>query len=263
MKNDFLEGIRASRLRTQVGLWCSLGSSVTTEICAGAGFDWLLLDMEHAPNEVRDILAQLQAASSYPTSCVVRPDSNDPVRIKRLLDIGVQSLLIPQVDSKEAAMAAVRATRYPLDGNRGLTLTSRASSYGRSAPEYLAYSKTGIAVIVQIESRAACQALESIAGVPGVDAVFIGPSDLSADMGFLGNPRAAEVRSLIDEIVERLRAIRKPWGILAGNDADIKRYKTLGASFIAVGSDQGLLASASTELANRHGTNGCQTGSQP
>jgi len=246
IQNKFLAN-ETSRT-TQFGLWCSLGSAVTVELCAGAGFDWLLLDMEHAPNELRDIYAQLQAAAAYPVSCVVRPDANDPVKIKRLLDIGARSLLIPFVETAEEAARAVAATRYPPNGIRGLTMNSRANRFGRM-PTYIAECESQIRVVVQIETRKGLENLEAIAKTPGLSGVFIGPSDLSAALGFAGNSNQPEVRAAIDEAAAALARLGTPWGILAPAEADARHFAASGASFVAVGTDQGLLATATDKLA--------------
>jgi 4-hydroxy-2-oxoheptanedioate aldolase len=244
-KNDFL--MAASSGKTQFGLWCSLASPVTTELCAGAGFDWLLLDMEHSPNDLRDVYAQLQAAASYPVSCVVRPDANDPVKIKRLLDIGAHSLLIPFVETPEQAASAVAACRYPPNGIRGLTMSSRANRFGRT-PRYLEECESQLRIVAQIENRKGLSNLVAIAQTPGLSAVFIGPSDLSADLGFPGQPSHPQVREAIDQAIDQLREQNMPWGILAPAETDARRYVAQGAAFVAVGSDQGLLARAADGL---------------
>jgi 4-hydroxy-2-oxoheptanedioate aldolase len=248
--NRFLNSLNDNSAQTQWGLWCSIPSPVTAELCAGGGFDWLLFDMEHAPADIKDIYAALQAVSAYPLSPMVRPPSNDPVAIKRLLDIGVQNLLIPFVQNAEEARAAVAAASYPPDGFRGLTLTSRANAFGRN-PDYLTQGARQIAIVVQIETRAGLQNLEEIASVEGVAAVFLGPSDLSADLGHLGKPEAPEVRETILDAAARLRAVGKPWGILVGSADSAHFYASHGASFVAAGSDLGLLRASSDVLAAR------------
>ncbi len=248
--NHFLACLRERPALAQWGLWCSIPSPVTAELCAGGGFDWLLFDMEHAPADIKDIYAALQAVSAYPVSPVVRPPANDPVAIKRLLDIGVRNLLIPFVQNAEEAQAAVAAASYPPDGFRGLTLTSRANAFGRH-PAYLEEGARQIAIVVQIETRMALQNLEAIAAVDGVAAVFLGPSDLSADLGHLGKPDAIEVRDTIVEAAATLRRIGKPWGILTGSADAAHFYASHGASFVAAGSDLGLLRASSDALAAR------------
>ena len=251
-KNRFLAGLRARPARCQYGLWCSIPSPITAEICAGSGFDWMLLDMEHAPSDVKDVYAQLQATSAYPVSCIVRPPSNDVVAIKRLLDIGAQTLLIPFVQSAAEAEAAVAAAAYPPHGVRGLTMSSRANGFGRDRG-YLEEGVREIAIVVQIETRAGLANLEAIAAVPGLAAVFIGPSDLSADMGHLGNGEAPAVREAIVQAAAKLRERDMPWGILVGTPESAQFYTGHGASFVGVGADQTLLRKASDALAERFG----------
>lgn len=249
--NEFLAALGA-KWRTEIGLWCSLGSPITTEICAGAGYDWLLLDMEHAPNELRDIYAQLQAAAPYPVSCIVRPETNDPVKIKRLMDIGVKSFLVPFVESALDAERAVRATRYPPHGERGLTMSSRANKFGRDKT-YLNRIQSDVCVIAQVETCKAVEAIDEICEVEGVDAVFIGPSDLSADLGFLGQPGAPEAKAVTRQLIDRLTELGMPWGILAPIESDAQLYCELGAAFVAVGSDQSRLVASVDELARKFG----------
>lgn len=248
--NDFLAGLRERPARCRWGLWCSIPSPVTNELCAGAGFDWLLVDMEHSPAGLQDVYSALQAASAYPVSPVVRPPVNDPTWIKRLLDIGVRNLLVPFVQSADEARAAVAAATYPPGGMRGLTLTSRANAFGRDAG-YIGDGVRQIAVVAQIETRAALDRLEEIAAVEGLAAVFLGPSDLSADFGHLGQPQAPEVQDAIADAAARLARIGKPWGILAGSVEGAHAHARQGASFVAAGSDLGLLRAAADGLSAR------------
>ena len=236
--------------RAQIGLWSSLASHISVEVIAGSGFDWLLLDTEHSPNELPMLHGQLQAMAGATTAAVVRPAWNDPVLIKRILDLGAQSLLIPMVQDAEEARRAVAATRYPPHGIRGMGTLIRANRYGR-VEDYLARVHDEICVIVQIETRTALRNLESIAAVEGVDGLFIGPSDLSADMGYLGRSRDPVVLQAIDDAIARIRATTKFAGILTGIEADAQRWLELGARFVAVGSDLGLLARHSEALAAR------------
>ena len=234
--------------QTQIGLWSSLSSHIAAEIVAGAGFDWILIDTEHSPNELADVHRQLQAMQGS-TSAVVRPAWNDPVAFKRLLDLGVQSLLVPYVQNAEEARRAVAATRYPPDGIRGVATTTRASRYGR-VKDYLGRAHDEICVILQIETRAALAGLEAIAAVEGVDALFIGPSDLAADMGHLGNSAHPDVRAAIDEAIGRIRATGRAAGILTPVEADARRWLDLGCNLLAVGSDAGILARQADALAS-------------
>jgi 4-hydroxy-2-oxoheptanedioate aldolase len=234
--------------RPQIGLWSSLSSHVSVEVIAGSGFDWLLLDTEHSPNELTMVHSQLQAMAGGTASAVVRPIWNDAVVIKRLLDIGVQSLLVPWVQNAAEARRAVAATRYPPDGIRGYAVTTRANNYGR-VKDYAKRVNDELCVIVQIETRAALATLEAIAAVEGVDGVFIGPSDLAADFGHVGNSAHAEVRAAIDDAIGRIKRTGKAAGILAPVEADARHWLELGCLFVAVGSDVGVLARQSEALA--------------
>jgi 4-hydroxy-2-oxoheptanedioate aldolase len=232
--NRFKQALKAGR--QQVGLWSSLGSAAATEILFESGFDWILIDTEHAPNETPMVADQLRAASLGTAAAVVRPAWNDTVILKRLLDIGVQTLLVPFVQSAEEAARAVAATRYPPRGVRGVASVHRANRYGR-APDYFARADDEMCVLVQLETAASVEALEEIAAVEGVDGVFIGPSDLAASLGHLGNNAHPEVRRTIEEACRRAQAIGKPIGILAPIETDARAYLQMGFAFVAVGSD--------------------------
>src|SRR6266581_356851 len=210
--NPFKQAIREGR--PQIGLWSSLCSNLATEVLAGAGFDWILLDTEHAPNELPMVFGQLQALVGGTAAPVVRPAWNDMVLMKRLLDIGVQNFLVPYVQTPEEARAAVAATRYPPEGIRGVAVTHRANRYGR-VKDYFRRANEEICLILQIETRLALQNLEAIAAVEGVDALFIGPSDLAAAFGHLGDYGHAEVRSAIEDAFKRIRKASKAPGILS------------------------------------------------
>ena len=246
--NSFKQALAANH--TLLGLWCSLASPIATEIVGDTGFDWVLLDTEHAPNDPAHILALLQAMRGAPAEPIVRPAANDPVLIKRLMDVGARTLLIPMVDDAQQARAAVAATRYPPAGIRGVASAPRASRYGRTAG-YHAGAADEACVLVQLETRRALTQLEAIAAVEGIDGIFIGPSDLAADLGHLANAGHPDVQAAITDAFERARAAGKPAGILTPVEADAKRYLAMGFTFVAVGSDQGLLASSSTALLNR------------
>jgi len=247
-RNAFKHAIAAGQL--QIGLWCSLCSNITSEIVSHSGYDWLLLDTEHSPNEVPDILSHLQAVQAGTASAIVRPAWNDMVLIKRFLDIGAQTLLIPFVQNPEEARAAVAATRYPPAGIRGITGSGRASRYGR-VKDYLKNASREICLLVQVETRSALDQIESIASVEGVDGVFIGPNDLSASFGHIGNWGHADVQAALKSAVQRLKKIGKPAGILTPNEEEAKRFIEWGYTFIAVGSDLGLLARNADALAKR------------
>ena len=246
LTNHFKRALQEKR--PQIGLWLGLCSSYSAELLAGAGFDWLLIDGEHAPNNVQTVLGQLQAVAPYPSQPVVRPPWNDAVIIKQLLDVGAQTLLIPMIQNAEQARDAVRATRYPPHGVRGVgSALARASRWNR-VPDYLQQADELMCVLVQIETREAVKNLDAILQVEGVDGVFIGPADLSADMGFAGNPQHPEVQHTIDDAIARIRAAGKPAGILTGDLAVGRRCIALGAVFTAVGVDVGLLARGSEAL---------------
>jgi 4-hydroxy-2-oxoheptanedioate aldolase len=244
--NTFKRAIR--ELRVQIGLWCSLCSNIGAEVIAGAGFDWILIDTEHAPNELSTVLSQLQALGGGTAAPVVRPAWNDRILMKRLLDIGVQNLLIPNVQSPEEAREAVAATRYPPEGNRGVAVAHRAIRYGRTK-DYFKRANEEICVLVQIETRQALKNIEAIAAVEGVDGLFIGPSDLAADLGHLGEPGHAEVRNAIEGALKRIRKAGKAPGILAPVEADARHWLSVGCVVLGVGSDVNLLARHSEALA--------------
>ena len=247
-ENRFKAALAAGR--PQIGLWCSLTSNVAIEPLAGAGFDWLLIDTEHAPNELPTVHAQLQAVSHSTASAIVRPAWNDPVAIKRFLDIGAQTLLVPFVQNAEEARQAVAAMRYPPHGIRGVSVSTRANGFGR-VPDYFARANDEVCLLVQIETRVALDNIEQIAAVEGVDGIFIGPSDLAADLGHLGNSGHDTVRTAISKAIGRIRAAGKAAGILAPVEADAKRWLDEGCLFVAVGSDLGLLARGSDALRAR------------
>ena len=225
-------------------------SNVSAEIVGHAGFDWILLDTEHAPNDVPDVLGQLQAMATGTAEPVVRCAWNDPVLIKRILDVGARSLLVPFVQNADEARRAVAATRYPPEGVRGVAVGTRATRWGLRL-DYLNWANSQMCVIVQIETRAALAQIEAIAAVVGVDGLFIGPSDLAADMGHLANVGHAEPQAAFKDAVTRIRAAGKAAGILSGDQAAVQRFLDMGFSFVAVGSDTNVLAQAARQLAVR------------
>jgi len=209
-----------------------------------------LLDTEHSPNEIPALVSQLQAMQASKTTPIIRPAWNDAVLAKRALDIGAQTLLFPYVQNAEEARAAVASTRYPPQGIRGVSVAARASRYGRT-PGYLTKANAEICVLVQVETRSALSELEAIAEIEGVDGVFIGPSDLAASLGHLGNPQHPEVQAAIKDAVTRLKKVGKPAGMLTGNEEEARRYIDWGYLFVAVGADVGLLAKNADALAKR------------
>ena len=247
-RNAFKHAIAAGQL--QIGLWCSLCSNIAADIVSDSGFDWLLLDTEHSPNEIPDLLAQLQAVRGGTATPIVRPAWNDAVLVKRVLDIGAQSVLLPYVQSPEEAKHAVASVRYPPAGIRGVAAASRASRYGRVAG-YLNNADAEICTLVQVETRTALDQLEAIAQVEGVDGVFIGPSDLSASFGHVGNPQHPDMQKILEDAVTRLKRVGKPAGILTGNEDEARRYIGWGYTFVAVGADVGLLARGADALAKK------------
>ncbi|MEO8302797.1 MAG: HpcH/HpaI aldolase/citrate lyase family protein [Betaproteobacteria bacterium] len=244
--NPFKRAIKAGR--QQIGLWSSLSSHLTVEIVAGSGFDWVLLDMEHSPNEIPMVHGQLQAAVGGTAHPIVRPPWNDMVTIKRLLDIGTQTLLIPYVQTREEAENAVAYTRYPPKGVRGFASASRASRFGR-VKDYFTRYEDELCVLVQIETQKGLDNLEAIANVEGIDGVFIGPGDLSAGLGHLNDAAHPDVQSAIADAIKRITACRKAPGILTPDEKQARRYIELGTLFTAVGADLGILARGSEALA--------------
>jgi 4-hydroxy-2-oxoheptanedioate aldolase len=235
--------------KPQFGLWAALADAYVTELLATAGFDWLLIDNEHAPNDVRSTLAQLQAVAAYASHPVVRPVRSDAALIKQLLDIGAQTLLLPMIDTAAQAADAVAATRYPPQGIRGVgSGLARASRWNR-VPDYLTAAAEELCVLVQVESVQGMENLRAIAAVEGVDGVFFGPSDLSASMGLLGQPGDASVRAAIRNGIAITREAGKAAGVLAADPAIAADYLAAGATFVAVGSDTGLLSRAAADLA--------------
>jgi 4-hydroxy-2-oxoheptanedioate aldolase len=246
--NQFKRALKAGH--RQIGFWSSLSSPLSAEIVGGAGFDWVLIDAEHGPSDVPRVLPQLHALQGTPAHPIVRPPWNDAVVIKRFLDIGVQSFLVPYVQTAEEAGRAVAATRYPPRGVRGFAVATRASRFGRIA-DYHARAEAEICVLVQVETRAALDNLEAIAAVDGVDGVFIGPGDLSADLGYLAQAGHPEVQRVIEDAVGRINKTGAPAGILTPDEPLARHYLDLGCLFVAVGSDAGLLARGTEQIAGR------------
>ena len=238
----------------QIGLWMGLASAYTAEICALAGFDWLVIDGEHAPNDLRSIQAQLQTLAAYPGSHpMCRVPLGETALIKQYLDLGAQNILVPMVDTAEQAAQLVRACRYPQDdglgGVRGMA-GARASRWGRY-PNYAKEANAQVCLLVQAETRQALEQLDAIAATPGVDGVFIGPADLSASLGHVGNPGHPEVQAAIEDAIARIVRAGKAPGILTSDEAQARHYLSLGAVFVAVGLDTQILARQTSALAAR------------
>ena len=244
-KRDLLAGKRL------IGCWASLSNAITTEVLGVAGFDWILLDGEHSPNDVATFIPQLMALKDSASAPFVRPTSNNAVEIKRLLDAGFYNFLVPFVESEEEARQAVAATRYPPQGIRGVSVSQRSNKYG-TVPDYFKGINDQICVAVQIESNFGVAASSAIAAVAGVDCIFVGPSDLAAGMGHLGNAAHPEVQKAIADVFANAKANGKPSGILAPVEADARRYMEMGATFVAVGSDLGAFRAATQALHDKY-----------
>ena len=238
-RNSFKRAIAEGR--QQLGLWCTLPGGFVSEALAGAGFDWLLLDTEHSPGDPLTVLEQLQAVASYDVSPVVRPASNDVVLIKRFLDLGAQTLLIPYVQNANEARQAVAAMRYPPQGIRGVSALTRATRFGR-VPGYGKRAHEELCLLVQVETQAALEHIEEIAAVDGVDGIFVGPGDLAASFGLVGELGHTTVKAAVEDAIRRIRAAGKPAGILTADVAYAKQCIALGTTFTAVGVDVGILA---------------------
>ncbi len=244
--NTFKKALRQGQ--AQIGMWLSLPHSLSTEICAGAGFDWLLLDGEHTPNDLQSMLVHLQTIAAYRSQPVCRVPVGDAALIKQYLDLGVPNLLVPMVDTPEQAQALVQACRYPPHGIRGMA-GARASRWGRY-PRYAHEANDQVCLLVQAETRLALSNLDAIAAIDGVDGVFIGPADLSASMGHVGNPGHPEVQAAIEDAIARILKAGKAPGILTADTKLARRYLELGTLFVAVGLDTAILMRGSTALAN-------------
>jgi 4-hydroxy-2-oxoheptanedioate aldolase len=244
---------RVSSGPPRFGMWLASGSAYVTEICAGSGIDWVLLDLEHAPNDLRTTLEQLQVLAGYPdVDVVVRPPAADPVSIKRLLDVGAQNIIVPMIDDPAEAVAAVAATRYPPEGIRGVgSALARASRWNRIS-DYLVTADATVSLTVQVETVAGLEHLGEIADVDGVDAVFIGPADLAASMGKLGQPEHPAVVATIEAALGAIVEHGKSAGVNAFNEPVARRYLRAGASFVLVGADVALLARGAEDLAARY-----------
>ncbi|WP_349975852.1 4-hydroxy-2-oxoheptanedioate aldolase [Pseudomonas sp. WHRI 8519] len=258
--NHFKQRLRSGE--PQIGLWLGLANAYCAELAANAGFDWLLIDGEHAPNDLRGMLAQLQAVAAYPSQPVIRPVIGDTALIKQLLDIGVQTLLVPMVENAEQARQLVKAVHYPPQGVRGVGSALARASRWNTIPGYLDHADEQMCLLVQIENKEGLANLDKIVAVDGVDGVFVGPADLSAAMGHRGNPGHPEVQAAIEDAIVRISKAGKAAGILSADEKLARRYLELGAKFVAVGVDttvfmRGLQTLAArfkdTQLPNQNG----------
>lgn len=246
--NTFKKNMQARRVQT--GLWSSLASNIVAEILSFAGFDWILFDTEHAPNDVATLIPQLQALKGSMTTPIVRPVWNDQLEFKRLLDIGFHNFIVPFVQTRQEAEYAVSSVRYPPHGRRGVSVGARGSCFGY-ASDYWHRIDEHIGLVVQVETVEAAARIEDIFSVDGIDGIFIGPSDLAASMGHLANPPHREVQAKMAEIADVCDKIGAPLGTLATGAEDARRYIDMGYQFVGLGSDAGLIKKASWEMAQQ------------
>lgn len=247
LQNHFKAGLDSGR--PQFGLWLAIPDNTIAEMMAGAGFDWLLIDHEHGPYELRDVMSHLQAMAPYDVAPIVRPVDDNPAFLKKLCDIGVQSFIVPMIDTAEQAANVVAAVKYPPSGRRGLGTSMARAARWNTIPGYLEHANENICVIVQAETTTAIENLEAIANVEGVDGVFIGPSDLSASMGHAGNVAHPEVVEVVSNGIRTIRNASKYAGLLCLDSAQVAHYTDCGANFVGVGVDTLLIGNAARQLA--------------
>jgi 4-hydroxy-2-oxoheptanedioate aldolase len=243
---------RKLKTQQQIGLWVGLADAYGTEIAANAGYDWLLIDGEHAPSDLRTTLAQLQSIAAYPSQAVVRPPIGSVQLIKQLLDIGAQTLLIPMVETVEQAQMMVKAVHYPPMGVRGVGAALARATRWNSIPDYYATAHENICLLIQIESVTGLENLDDILKIDGIDGVFIGAVDLSATMGYEGNPNHPEVQKAVIDAIQRIRAAGKAAGILSTQHEATQQYMALGTEFVAVGVDTSVLMNSLRELLQKY-----------
>ncbi|WP_180023791.1 4-hydroxy-2-oxoheptanedioate aldolase [Acinetobacter sp. YH1901134] len=236
----------------QIGLWVGLADAYGTEIAANAGYDWLLIDGEHAPSDLRTTLSQLQSIAAYPSQAVVRPPIGSLQLIKQLLDIGAQTLLIPMVETVEQAQLMVKAVRYPPEGIRGVGAALARATRWNSIADYYANAHENICLLIQIESVEGIKNLDEILKIDGIDGVFIGAVDLSATMGYQGNPNHPEVQKTVIDAIQRIRKAGKAAGILSTQHDVTQKYIELGTEFVAVGVDTSVLMNSLRELLSKY-----------
>lgn len=249
-RNQFKAGLETGN--TQYGLWLGIPDTSIAEMMAGAGFDWLLVDHEHGPYELRDVMAHLQAIAPYPVAPIVRPVDGNPALLKKMCDIGVQSFLVPMVDTAEEAANIVAAVKYPPQGRRGLGTSMARAARWNTVPNYLQHSNDEIVVIVQAETTTAIENLESIANTNGVDGVFIGPSDLSASMGYVGKASHPDVIEVVGKGLRTIRAAGKYAGLLCLDESQVTHFVDCGANFVGIGVDTLLIGNAARSLTKRY-----------
>ncbi len=253
-RNAFLAGLESGE--TRFGCWLGIPDASVAEIMAGAGFDWLVIDHEHGPFELRDVMSHLQAMAPYDVAPVVRPVNDDPGLLKKLCDIGAQSFIVPMIDTPEQAAAVVSAVKYPPEGRRGLGTSMARAARWNTVPGYLDKANAEMCMIVQAETVTAIDNLDAIANTDGVDGVFIGPSDLSASMGHGGNPSHPEVIDAVGKSLETIRAAGKHAGLLCLDETQVAHFEDRGANFIGVGVDTLIIGNAARELAAKFNNNG-------
>lgn len=250
-RNRFKAGLKSGN--TQFGLWLGITDTAMNEMLAGAGFDWLVVDHEHGPFELRDVLHALQTIAAYDTAPIVRPVNGEPALLKRLCDFGAQTFIVPMVDTAEQAADIVRAVKYPPQGNRGLGASMARAARWNMIPQYPHDANDEICVIVQAETVTAMENLATIATVDGVDGVFIGPSDLSASMGYLGDASHKTVINVVSKGIRKIRAASKFAGLLCLDETLVAHFIECGANFVGVGVDTLLLGNKARALAARYG----------
>lgn len=255
----FREALAAAG-RPLAGMWVCSGSPLIAEICAGSGLDWLLIDMEHSPNGLESVLAQLQAVGAYPVTPVVRVPIGDVVTIKQVLDLGAQNILVPMVSSAAEAEQLVASVRYPPHGCRGVGSALARSARWNRVDDYLAHADEHVSLFVQIETAQGAEAATAIASVDGIDGVFVGPSDLAASMGLLGQQTHPDVAASVVRVFDAVRSAGKPVGVNAFDPGAAQAYLDAGAGFVLVGADVAMLARGSEALAHRWGA---ASGSSP
>ena len=249
LRNRFRAGLESGN--TQFGVWLGLPDSTAAEIMAGAGFDWLLIDHEHGAFELRDVMMHLQVMAAYDVAPIVRPVNGDAALLKKLCDIGAQSFVVPMIDTPEQAADVVSAVKYPPEGRRGMGTSLARAARWNALPGYVGRANEEMLVIVQAETTTAIDNLEAIANTPGIDGVFIGPSDLSASMGFVGQASHPDVEQAVSEALRTIRAAGKFAGLLCLDESKIPHFEECGANFIGVGVDTLLLGNAARGLAAR------------
>ena len=249
-RNRFRAGLESGR--TQYGIWLGIPDTSAAEMMAGAGFDWLVIDHEHGAFDLRAVMAHLQAMAAYDVAPIVRPVDANPALLKKLCDIGAQSFVIPMIDTPAQAAEVASAVRYPPDGIRGMGTSVARAARWNVVPGYIGEANDEMLVVVQAETVTAIENLEAIASTPGIDGVFIGPSDLSASMGHAGNVSHPDVVDTVGDALKRIRAAGKHAGLLCLDESMVGHYEECGANFIGVGVDTLLLGNAARRLAARY-----------